>query len=210
MALSDLRDLKAKNAALQQQFDKANAAVANPAAPSRASGGCLDWEAEKRRILAALEADFDEHNAQRVRRAAENRGRASHHRTGHRRKRPPDPTVEAAVGRATRKAAARAPDPAAVDQALDGDAGIQEERQRLKRLQEEWQEKCRQAEIEISLERAKLARQRADVEQIHAAANDALAPPPAAGTAGHGERPASGRWLAKLGLSDADRERKRN
>ncbi len=54
---------------------------------------------------------------------------------------------------------------AAFAQAFDSDEVIQQERQKLKELQLQWQNKLRQAEIDVSLERAKLARERTQLEQ---------------------------------------------
>ncbi len=54
---------------------------------------------------------------------------------------------------------------AAFAQMIDSDEIIQEERAKLKELQEQWEQKLRQAEIEMSLERARLARERSEVEQ---------------------------------------------
>ena len=54
---------------------------------------------------------------------------------------------------------------AAFAQAFDNDEMIQQERQKLKEIQREWEEKLRQAEIDVSLERARLARERTQLEQ---------------------------------------------
>ncbi len=96
---------------------------------------------------------------------------------------------------------------AVIDRLLGGDGAVQQERERLKELQQEWQAKLRQAEIDLSLQRAKLARNRADLEERIRLAECALAGGPAgAGPADRQKRPAHGRWLARLGLTDADRE----
>ena len=54
---------------------------------------------------------------------------------------------------------------AAVAEALNTDEIVQQERDNLQHLQEEWRAKLRQAEVDISVERAKLARERADLEE---------------------------------------------
>ena len=98
----------------------------------------------------------------------------------------------------------------AIDQVLDGDAAVREEREQLKQLQEQWREKLRQAEIDLSVERATLARQRAELEErILSTEDGSPQAPAAAGTANPAERSASGRWLARLGLTEADRVRRR-
>src|SRR5208282_5528924 len=54
---------------------------------------------------------------------------------------------------------------AALEQVFDQDAVIREERQRLQQMQDECRAKLRQAEIEISMERAKLARREAEIDE---------------------------------------------
>ncbi len=61
---------------------------------------------------------------------------------------------------------------AAIAQMLDGDELIKQERERLRAIQDEWENKLRQAEIEMSLERAKLARERSQLDE-HVRARDA-------------------------------------
>lgn len=92
---------------------------------------------------------------------------------------------------------------AAVAQAMDADELVQQERERLQELQQEWEEKFRQSEIEMSLERAQLSRERqtlsqkqADLEvQLEQLKRDAKYAT-ADGT------PPARKWLAKLGLSE--------
>ena len=82
---------------------------------------------------------------------------------------------------------------------------VREERERLQQMQEEWEEKFRQAEIEASLERAKLSRERQEVASKMADLEEQLA---------HAKRDSrhsasdddgtSRRWLAKLGLADSN------
>jgi chromosome segregation ATPase len=53
---------------------------------------------------------------------------------------------------------------AGVAQLLDSNDLINEERKKLQEIQQEWEAKLRQAEIDLSMERAKLARERAELE----------------------------------------------
>ena len=91
---------------------------------------------------------------------------------------------------------------AAIAQIIEADDLIIEERQRLKQLQEDWEQKQRQGEIEMSLERAKLARERLELQErmrsleaMHAnqAVDEKGAPSPGK---------SKGNWLARLGLRD--------
>jgi hypothetical protein len=94
-------------------------------------------------------------------------------------------------------------------QAVDNDAAVREERERLKRLQEQWSEKLREAEVELAVERAKLARQRAELEEQHRGTTGETNTPVAADSNPLGSPSYRGRWLARLGLTDADREPRR-
>ena len=98
---------------------------------------------------------------------------------------------------------------AAIAAALDEDELIQQERAKLAQLQDEWKSKLRQAEIDISVERAKITRDRAEIEDKLAAYEKDRARHVADGTtpsdAGDAtKKPARGRWLARLGLKDGD------
>ncbi|TWU42953.1 hypothetical protein Q31b_19870 [Novipirellula aureliae] len=93
---------------------------------------------------------------------------------------------------------------AAIASMVDSDELIQEERYRLQELQVEWEEKFRQTEIEASLERAKLSRERQELikrtaeleEQLEHMRHDIRQ---AEQADGH-----SRKWLAKLGLAGND------
>jgi len=93
-----------------------------------------------------------------------------------------------------------------IAEVLDKDETIRQERERLTALQAEWRGCLRQAEIDISLERAKLARERAEIEEKLRAYQQST---------GGGElvengvrvekpKPIRGRWLARLGLKEAE------
>jgi hypothetical protein len=210
MALEDIRQLKDRNAELQEQAAKARSTATKLAQQARQPGQ-LDWEAEKQRILAALEADGEgDDEAQRAERlkiedvlrtteeviAAKDREIEELQQLLDERTRPDGDSSSAAAKQ---------------EQVVDADAMIQQERERLKGLQEQWQEKLRKTEVELALERAKLARQRAEVsDQLRAAGGQ-----PAEASA---ETPVDmpvelstcGRWLSQLGLTAADREPKRH
>ena len=84
-----------------------------------------------------------------------------------------------------------------------------QERAKLAELQDQWKSKLRQAEIDISVERAKITRDRAEIEDKLAAyekerskhAADGGSPD---GPNGGAKKPTRGRWLARLGLKDGD------
>ncbi len=92
---------------------------------------------------------------------------------------------------------------AAIAGMIDSDELVQQERERLQRLQVEWEEKFREGEIEASLERAKLSRERQQLARKQAELAEELEHMKR--EARHQEAspsPSSRRWLAKLGLSD--------
>jgi chromosome segregation ATPase len=81
---------------------------------------------------------------------------------------------------------------------LDNDEVIRVERERIAKLEEEWREKIRTAELEMSVERAKIARaqselaeQQMELETLRAASGNGLAP-------GEARR----NWFNKLGLGN--------
>ncbi|MEM9644861.1 MAG: hypothetical protein AAF989_07695 [Planctomycetota bacterium] len=88
----------------------------------------------------------------------------------------------------------------AIAQIFDGDELILEERNRLQTMQQEWDEKFRQAEIEASLERAKLSRERQELARKAEELDEQLEQ---AKQALENSRQPDGkkrRWLAELGL----------
>lgn len=93
---------------------------------------------------------------------------------------------------------------AAVAQFVDADEIIAEERQRLKEMQMQWEQKQRQDEIEMSLERAKLARERLEIQEKlqQLEAERASQVPTDGETASSPRSLQKGKWWARLGLKD--------
>lgn len=204
LLVDDLSELKRENARLEEDLKEAQSSrpTAQPASPS---GGALDWEAEKQRILAALESECDEADGEACRKRLE---------------------IEEIVQRTERIVAEKdaeiaelkqllqdqsasvgslAVGAAALGEMLDKDAVIQEERRNLTQLQEEWREKLRKAEVDMSVERAKLARQRTEVEeQMRLLEERAASLGDAPGGATPAEKPPRNRWLTRLGLKDTE------
>lgn len=205
MALDDLRDLKAKHAELERELAQARSHSANHAGAGTIAKGTLDWEAEKRRILSALETDFDAHDPQqrterlKIEQVLQTTAKALAEK---------DRELEM-LRKSTAESGGRSDkmeQAADVELAADRDPLVREERRRLAELQEQLREKLRQAEIELSVERAKLARWRAELEdraKIHPPETTANNP------AENPDPPSRGRWLARLGLTEADRERRK-
>lgn len=203
MALEDIRDLKARNAELQKQVTQPQ--VARPASNDFGASSSLNWEAEKRRILAVLESDADgkDEGLTSGRREIEDIVRRTDRLLAEKNREIEE--LQNLLKNQSDNFGSVAVGAAALEQLLDQDAIIREERENLRRLQEESREKLRQAEINLSLERAKMARQQAEVEEkvrlleirTHAVEEpgEALCPT---------GRPVRGRWLARLGLTDVE------
>jgi chromosome segregation ATPase len=85
---------------------------------------------------------------------------------------------------------------AAVAEMLDHDDFIREERDNLRALQEQLQAKLREAEVEISLERAKLARQRSELEDRIKDCERAVNQP---------EDGKGSNWRSRLGLGEKEK-----
>lgn len=92
---------------------------------------------------------------------------------------------------------------AAIAGLIDEDDLVVQERERLRVLQAEWEEKFRQGEIEASLERAKLSRERQEIAKIKSDLEERLEQ--LRRESQHIQESGGGtsrKWLAKLGLSD--------
>ena len=201
MAMEDLRDLKHQNADIQAQLARARSA--QPAAES--TGGALDWEAEKRRVLAALESDFDDKDseAKAERMKIEEVVRETDRVVAERERECSE--LKKLLEDQSSNLGSVAVGAAALGEVLDSDAIIQEERQKLDLLQQEWRDKLRQAEIDISIERAKLAREKAEMEDKLRTIGD-LDDTSRDGVDGSAasEKSVRGRWRERLGLKDAN------
>ncbi|MBI3839653.1 MAG: hypothetical protein HY288_17165, partial [Planctomycetia bacterium] len=202
MAVDELREMKLANAELETKLAKARASGSEP---SSDDGNGLDWAAQKQRLLASLEADDDGADDDDAEAVAERN------------------TIEGTIlitdqivaqkdreiaefkrllEEQSNSSAAAAAD-ASVAEALDHDELIRQEREKLRQIQAEWREKIGKAEIDISMERAKIARDRAELEEKmrshqHDQATHAPGDPPA----NAGGKPIRGRWLARLGLKE--------
>lgn len=204
MAVDDIRALEARNTELQGELERARAAGIRVAAAS--SGVTLNWEDQKRRILAALEADSDEDDEERAaeRLKIEDVIRKTDEAIAEKDREIGE--LKALLGDQSNNLGAVAVGAAAVGELLDTDEIIQEERENLRRLQAEWEEKLRKAEIDISIERAQIARNRAQLEErlrvFEEKGGQAEADSSTSDKPSGSNKPTRGRWLARLGLKD--------
>jgi hypothetical protein len=199
-----VRALKVRNEELVRQLQKRPATVANA---DRPSGSVLDWEAEKRRMLAALEAECDDGGepAKKTRLEVEEVLRRTDLLVADKSREIAE--LQLLLEDQSANLGSVAVGAAAVGGILDRDAIVQEERGNLLRAQAEGHEKLRKAEIEIAIERAQLARERAEIDEklrVHRDAQGKAAA--AANSAPKADKSSSGRWLARLGLKDPKSE----
>jgi hypothetical protein len=200
LAMEDVREEKARSAELEQKLAIARKNGGTPAA----SGGGMDWEAQKLRMLAMLE-EYDDGDEEQARERLTIQGTL-------------DITDSVVADKDQEIAELRklleeqssnignvAVGASAIAQLIESDEVIQHERERARQLQTEWEGKMRTAEVEISVERAKLARERSDLEEKlrnleeRSATIGGQAP---ASTAAAAKEPKRGRWLERLGLKD--------
>ncbi len=205
LAIEDVRALKRCKAELEEELAAYKAGASRPVVAAVDEGG--DWESQKRKFLASLESEdgaprmqpeerltiestvqiTDEIVAQKDRDIAELRRILAQQS---------DNIGSISIGAA------------AVAQTLDQDELIQQEREKLRLLQEEWREKVRQSEIDISIERARVARLRAEIEDKVSNYETERAKNPLEGEGANlpdgTKRPVRGRWLSRLGLKDGN------
>lgn len=199
MLLEDLREQKKRN---QKLADEMEGLKSGRLTAAQIEGS--DWESQKRRLLAALEAETDDSPERK-------HDRLSIEETIRK--------TEAAVAAKEREinelqrlleqqssqVGNLAIGAAAIAAELDKDELIRHERENLSRMQDEWREKLRQAEIDLSLERAKIARERAEIEEKLRQSEDERSRHEPVEGEGTGKKPAArGKWLARLGLKDDD------
>ena len=205
MAVEDVRELKARIAELQKELAQARTA-GGPHAPASPAVG-LNWEDQKRRILAALEADSDEDDEEQAAQRLTMEGVVRRTDQLIADKEREIGELKQLLENQSGNLGAVAVGAAALGEMLDKDAVIQEERENLRRLQTQWEEMLRKAEIDISLERAKIARERADIEgKLRTLEEKSSASDFAPDQARESDKPVRGRWLARLGLKNLEEE----
>jgi chromosome segregation ATPase len=209
LAMQDIRELKQRNTELEE------AAAASQGSADNDGDTAFDWEAQKRRLIASLDGEDDAPPVdsedrltieETIRKtddivAAKDRQIAQLKQA-----------IEQRLAEMTTETAAAAPAPAdtpnqAVQEEISRDELLQQERDRLAKLQEELREKQRAAEVEISLERAKLAREKAEIENKLADMDEVVEKRIAElQSKNEGQLPTKrrSRWRSRLGLDGSD------
>ncbi|MCA9104215.1 MAG: hypothetical protein R3B96_00725 [Pirellulaceae bacterium] len=192
MALDDLREARG-------QIDRLESGKVPTA------NGDLDWEAQKRCLLEQLDdagddlAPTDRISVQQIIDATDEVVR---------RKDEEIDELERLLAQQSENIGGFAVGAAAVEQLLETDELIQQERENLDRLQAEWRDKLKRAEIEISMERARLARERKELEaqletfEQEKTRLEGLLAQKSEPTRCRDNSPRN-RWFSRLGLSDS-------
>jgi chromosome segregation ATPase len=203
-AIEEARGLRSRVEDLEQQLARRQTPVERPCSPP---GEVLDWEVEKRRILARLEAESsdetdEDSDPQRldIRELVEKTDRIIAEKQAE------IASLQQVLRSQTSNLGSVAVGAAAVGQLLDNDAVVCEERENLRRLKQQWEQRMRESEIETSIARASIARQRAELEDRIKAfeSRQSAAPSPSASATGRPDKPVRGRWLARLGLKEPE------
>jgi chromosome segregation ATPase len=200
MAVEELREMKHVNAELEAKLRSRGNAVQ---ASSDHSGG-QDWESQKRRLLESLAADDrDDEDAVAERSTIEGTIRITDQVVAQKDKEIAE--LKQQLEQATSASSGRG---AAAAELLDADEVIRQERERLLLVQAEWREKIGRAEIDISVERAKIGRDRIELEEkLRSYQTDQARRSEDTPTVSEaGGKPTRGRWLARLGLKELNDE----
>jgi chromosome segregation ATPase len=201
LAMDDVRQLKRRNSELEEQLASARAGKA----PVADSGG-LDWESQKRRLLASLEADDStDPKRQEEKLSIESTIQITDDIIN--RKDRELSELRRVLEEQSSNLGSVAVGAAALAEILDNDELIRQERENLKQLQVEWREKLKQAEIDISVERARMGRERLELEEkLRSLASEKAIMAEDAENRGPADQhnPAHRRWWNRLGLKDKD------
>jgi len=194
MAVSELRVHKQRSQELEDRFGSAE--TGRPEAAQ-------DWESRKRQLLDALEHDRLDPDDFETRATIQGTIRITDEVVAKKDREIAE--LKMLLDQQSQNIGSLAVGASAVADILNSDELVRQERERLAQLQTEWRDKLRQAEIEISVERAQLARARNELDDQLSELNKAqpVSPPrpevtPALTKLG------SGRWRAFLGIRDKD------
>lgn len=213
LAIKEVRELKNRNGELTEQLAAArSAAPKGDVSGSKTGGGAQDWESRKKQLLEQLESDYDPQDkkdceqkltAERV--IAETDAVVAEMRRELLDKNEEIAELKVLLQNQSNNIGGMAVGAAAIAGMFDSDELIVQERTNLRQLQDQLQEQLRQAEIDISVERAKLARERAELEERfrqYEAAKGVAAPAADSSGTDKNTKGQQRKWFARLGLGD--------
>lgn len=204
MSLADLRELKAKNSELSAQVAKGRLATT----PVIASGGEDNWETRKQRMIAQLESDFDEHDPQQKASKLTVEEAIRHTEEVIAEKNQEIRELQQLLSQQSGNIGGVAIGAAAIAEMLDTDELVRQERESLRELQAKLREQLMQAEIDVSVERAKVARERTLLEEkMRVFEQQQLHPQPQSAADPNAKQGGNrGRWFQRLGLRDDEQK----
>lgn len=205
MSLEDIRSLREENRAIAEELQELKSHP--PAAKGMSKSDLpLSWEAQKQRLLASLEESFDENEPEATAQRLEMEELVKTTDLALSQKDEEIAELRQLLERQSENIGEVAVGAAAFGEIVDKDEIILQERQSLKVLQDELREKLRKAEIDISLERAKIARERVELdEKIRLLSQKKNGAVEGEDASSGPEKPTRGRWLSRLGLNDLDK-----
>ena len=207
MAIEDVRELKRRNAELEEALAEIQAVGGQGGAVPNGQ----NWAATKNSLMSLLtkdghsEAAFDADDRLTV----EGTIRITDEIVGQRDQEITE--LRKLLSQKTVSPAEASNSVTANEELLAQDEIIRLERERLAALNQEWREKLRQAEVDLSVQRAGLARERAELQEkirVIEAEREQLA------SQQNGNQPAPGskpkkparRWMERMGLKEQDQE----
>jgi len=203
-AQESIRDLERRNAALER-------AKSSAASAGGVDDQAMDWESQKRRLLAALEADLDPNDEQDQADKLTIEGTIQITDSMIQQRDREIAELKQLLDEQSRNVGSVSVGAAAFAAVLDQDDLIREHRDQTETIKKQWEEKLRAAEVELSIERAKIARERTELEEMRIEweaerARIAKQGPAAAASDKDAAKRGSGggRWLARLGLRDQE------
>ncbi len=203
LAVEDVRDLKSKNAKLEAQV----AGAKQHSAVGADSDG-MDWESQKRRLLASLAGngdDEDDADVQKERASIESTIEMTDAVVAEKDQVIAELKAQLADAGDSKSNAAQAEREVEINTLLDSDAVITQHRGKIAQIEQEMEAKLRSAELELSVERAKIARQRAELEQLRSELESQRHSQDVHGAPASPGAPKR-RWLSKLGLTGEETE----
>ncbi len=207
LSLEDIRELRQENKELKEELLQAKSRPQSPGADSSPAAGPLSWEAQKQQLLASLEGEYDANDPEDVKQRMQIDELVQKTDFAISQKDDEIQDLKKLLEDQSENIGAVAVGAAAFGEMLDNDQIIQEERTSLKQLKEELRKKLSTAEIDISVERAKIARQQVELEEKMRmlAQQQAGETPGEERQADDREKPVRGRWLSRLGLNDIEK-----
>lgn len=201
LAVEDVRELKTKNAKLESQL----AAAGDTRSVAAPDAGGMDWESQKRRLLASLDEGEDTTDALTRQERVTIEGTIEMTDAVIAEKDEQIAVLTAELDAARNNPSGDESRSEKLSELFDSDEVIAQHRQRSQQLEREMEEKLRAAELEISVERAKLARQKAELEELRTnldAQRQSLESTGGTSVPGAPRR----RWLSKLGIDGKEKE----